>query len=164
VIGSARLLGLTLPENFDRPFLARNMIEFWNRWHISLTQWIRDYVFMTSYKWTATRWASLKRPAGYVLLFAALFVAGVWHGSTWNFVLFGVVHGLGVAAASVYADALRARLGADGVKRYLQNRWLRRAAVLGTFHYVCFSFLFFPSDLGKTASMARAAAAALGRL
>src|SRR5262249_8098091 len=49
VVGSARLLGLRLPENFDRPWLARNMVDFWNRWHISLSTWIRDYVFMRTY-------------------------------------------------------------------------------------------------------------------
>ena len=50
VIGSAGLLGFTLPENFNRPYLARNVLDFWNRWHISLTHWIRDYVFMSTYK------------------------------------------------------------------------------------------------------------------
>ena len=50
VVAAARLIGLTLPENFDRPYLARNIIDFWNRWHISLTHWIRDYIFMASYK------------------------------------------------------------------------------------------------------------------
>jgi D-alanyl-lipoteichoic acid acyltransferase DltB (MBOAT superfamily) len=163
VIGSARLFGLTLPENFDSPFLARNMIDFWNRWHISLTFWIRDYVFMTSYKWFAARWNSLRRPAGYVLQFAALLIAGVWHGSTWNFFLFGAFHGLGVAGATMYGDALRRRVGADGVRLYLERPWLRRGAMLLTFHYVCFCFLFFPSDLHKTAAALRAVAAALGR-
>ncbi|HUE15096.1 MAG TPA: MBOAT family O-acyltransferase [Planctomycetaceae bacterium] len=59
-IGSAQLLGFKLPENFNRPYLARNVLDFWNRWHMSLTHWIRDYIFMASYKAAATkypRWA-----------------------------------------------------------------------------------------------------------
>ncbi|MFI5363736.1 MAG: MBOAT family O-acyltransferase [Elusimicrobiota bacterium] len=162
VVASARLLGLALPENFDRPFAARNMIDFWNRWHISLSQWIRDYAFMPSYVWYASRWDAFQRPFGYLLLFATLFAAGVWHGPTWNFVAFGVAQGLGVMLASMYGDFLQWALGTGGVERYLKNAWVRRTAVIVTFHYNCAAFLFFPSDLHKTASLLRAAAAALG--
>ena len=62
VIGAGRLFGLGLPENFNRPYLARNTVDFWNRWHITLSTWIRDYVFMASYKWAAARWSVQARP------------------------------------------------------------------------------------------------------
>ena len=73
VIGAARLLGFRLPENFDRPYLARNVIDYWNRWHISLSLWIRDYVFMTSYKSAATWFPAYAKYLGWALLFFAPF-------------------------------------------------------------------------------------------
>ena len=156
VIGGARLLGLTLPENFDRPFAARNMIDFWNRWHISLSRWIRDYVFMTSYKWSAEHWERSRTAIGYFLLFLSIFLAGVWHGSTWNFLVFGLIHGLGVLSARVYADMLKKILGQQRMKAYQESRWIHNTAVVLTFHYVCLAFLFFPSDMHKTLSILRA--------
>ncbi|MFQ5698560.1 MAG: MBOAT family O-acyltransferase [Myxococcota bacterium] len=143
VIGAAALLGMRHQENFDRPYLARNMVDFWDRWHISLTHFIRDYVFMTSYKAWAERWPRTARQGGYALLFGALLLAGIWHGSTWNFVIFGAIHGAGVAATRIWGDALRSLFGREGARRYDRDPWIRRAAVLATFHYACFSFLFF---------------------
>ena len=150
VIGAGRLFGLTLPENFNRPYLARNMVDFWNRWHMSLSIWIRDYIFMTSYKFVATRWAPYARRLGYLLALASLFIAGVWHGSTWNFVIFGLLHGAGVAGAQIYGQALRKAIKPVGVQAYMRNRWITGVAMLVTFHYVCLAFLFFPQDLAKT--------------
>jgi D-alanyl-lipoteichoic acid acyltransferase DltB (MBOAT superfamily) len=155
VIGAAGLLGMKQQENFNQPFRARNLIDFWNRWHISLSMWIRDYVFITSYKWFAERWPKLASKFGYVLLFTALFLAGLWHGSTWNFVVFGIIHGIGVAANQIYADVLKRRLGNAGFRSYLANPWIRRASVVATFHYVCFAFLFFTPGLGKTLGLLR---------
>lgn len=143
VIGAARVLGMKHQENFDRPFLARDMIDFWNRWHISLTNWFRDYVFMTSYKWVAERWPSRAQTAGYFLLFLALFLAGLWHGPAKNFVAFGFIQGAGVAVSRWYGDVLKRKLGRDGLQEYLANRWIRWAAIAVTLNYVCFSFLFF---------------------
>ena len=150
VIGAGKLFGLDLPENFNRPYLARNMVDFWNRWHITLSTWVRDYVFMTSYKWVATKWSVQARRLGYLLAFMSLLLAGIWHGATWNFVLFGLVHGVGVASAQIYGQSLRSVVGAAGVRRYLQNRWITGLAVFGTFHYVCFGFMFFAPGLSRT--------------
>jgi D-alanyl-lipoteichoic acid acyltransferase DltB (MBOAT superfamily) len=143
VIGAAALIGLKHQENFDRPYLARNLIDFWNRWHISLTLWIRDYVFMSSFKAVATRWPRRARAVGYALLFVSLFLAGVWHGPGRNFAAFGFVHGIGVLVCQMYVDILRGRLGRAGVQRYLASGWFRFGARALTFNYVCFSFLFF---------------------
>jgi D-alanyl-lipoteichoic acid acyltransferase DltB (MBOAT superfamily) len=141
---------MTQQENFDKPILARNLLDFWNRWHISLTLWIRDYVFTPLYKSAATHWRHLAVPLGYCTLFVALFLAGLWHGATWNFVLFGLMHGAGVVTVQIYGDRLKRRLGRQGVKRYLSNRAVRTAAVLVTVHYVCVSFLFFRPGLRQT--------------
>lgn len=161
VIGAARMLGMHHQENFDRPYLARDMIDFWNRWHISLTLWIRDYVFMSSYKSVVERWPRVAKPAGYVLLFVALLLAGIWHGPSLNFVVFGLIHGVGVAVAQLYADALRARLGREGMRAYLANPWIRRVATGVTLNYACFSFLFFTPGMDGTIRLLRAVGARL---
>lgn len=150
VLGCAKLLGLTLPENFDRPYLARNVVDFWNRWHISLTAWVRDYLFMTSYKWIAERFRWLAKGAGFALTFSALVIVGIWHGSTWNFLVFGLIHGTGAIATQIYGTLLKSSLRQSGLKRYGQNRWIRGVAIAATLHFVGFSFLFFPADLQLT--------------
>jgi alginate O-acetyltransferase complex protein AlgI len=149
MIGAGGLLGFNLPENFNHPYLARNVLDFWDRWHISLTHWIRDYVFMSSYKAAASRFPRAATVLAYALLFVALFLAGVWHGTTSGFVMFGALNGLGVAAARAYGDGLRAVLGRAGLHAYLQNRFIRWVAVLFTLNYVCLSLLFFSSNLDR---------------
>jgi alginate O-acetyltransferase complex protein AlgI len=155
MLGAAGLLGFQLPENFNRPYLARNVLDFWDRWHISVTHWIRDYVFMTSYKLAASRFPSAARYWSYALLFLALLLAGVWHGTTESFVLFGALNGLGVAVTRAYGDGLRAALGSAGLKAYLRNRTIRWIATLVTLHYVGFCFLFFSLDLRHVRTLLR---------
>ncbi len=147
VVAAARLVGLILPENFDRPYLARNVIDYWNRWHISLTHWIRDYVFMASYKWCAERFPGNATRLGYGLLFFALFLSGLWHGLTAGFAVFGAIHGLGAAVNRAYGDILRSRLGRQGHKRYEQDRVIHWLAVLLTWHYLGLAFVFFSSGV-----------------
>lgn len=143
MIGAGGLLGFKVPENFNHPYLARNVLEFWDRWHISVSHWIRDYVFMTSYKAAASNFPRVARYAGYALLFVALFLAGVWHGTTENFVVFGLLNGVGAAVARMYGDGLRRLLGHKRFQAYLQNRLIRWIAVLITLHFMCLSLLFF---------------------
>jgi alginate O-acetyltransferase complex protein AlgI len=161
MIGAAGLLGFRLPENFNRPWLARNVLDFWDRWHISLTHWIRDYIFMSSYKLAATRFPSAARYWSYALLFVALFLAGVWHGTTDGFVVFGVLNGLGAAATRAYGDVLRAILGRSGVQTYMKSAVVRALAVAVTLHYVCLCQLFFSSDLTTAAKVLSASADAV---
>ncbi len=146
-IGAGGLFGFRVPENFHYPFLSRNMIDFWNRWHITLSWWIRDYVFMTSYKACAERFSKWSRLCGYGLLFLALLIAGVWHGTTFAFVAFGAAHGFGIMAAQIYTDSLKKGLGRAGFQRYVQSRLIHGAAIVLTFHYICFTFLYFSSGV-----------------
>lgn len=145
-IGSAKLFGLALPENFNRPYTARSVIDFWNRWHITLTHWIRDYVFMTSYKFVAENLPSAGKYAGYILLFLSLVLAGAWHGSTTNFLLFGAMHGLGAMTNRIYADTLQSCLGRSGFQRYQKNYLVRILSVFMTLNFVCFSLLLFSPE------------------
>jgi D-alanyl-lipoteichoic acid acyltransferase DltB (MBOAT superfamily) len=149
-IGCGRLLGLTIPENFDRPYLSRNMIDFWTRQHMTLSFWIRDYLFTPMYKAMAGRWPSRAATSAFVCYFVAMFLAGVWHGATSNFVVFGLLHGLGVSVTKVWEITLIRRLGRPGYRQYLQKPWIRRVSTFATLNFVAFTFLFFTPDLQRT--------------
>ncbi len=73
----------------------------------------------------------------------SLFLAGVWHGSTVNFAVFGFIHGIGAMVVQIYGDLLKSQLGRAGFHRYLKNEWIRWIAIIVMFHYFCFSLLFF---------------------
>jgi len=150
VIAAAALVGIQMPENFDRPYLSRNMIDFWTRWHRTLGLWIRDYVFMPMYKAVAERWSRQTAVLVFPCYFLAFFLAGVWHGSTLNFAVFGVLHGGGVAAAKLWEVQVVRRVGRKGLKHYLASSPIRAAAIFLTLNYFAFTLLFFPHDLSTT--------------
>jgi D-alanyl-lipoteichoic acid acyltransferase DltB (MBOAT superfamily) len=142
VIAAARLFGIALPENFDRPYLARNMIEYWNRWHRSLTFWIRDYVFTPLYMAIARTAPALAPHLVFVCYFVALFLAGVWHGATWNFVIFGLLNAIGVSGAKIWENIIIARAGRKGLRAYLESKPILWLARIATFHFVCVTMVF----------------------
>ena len=84
--------------------------------------------------------------AGY---FVAFTLAGIWHGSTWNFLVYGMLHGAGASAAKFWEVAIIRRSGRPGLKQYLKSATIRRIATVCTFHYACFTLLFFAMDLEK---------------
>ncbi len=142
VIAGAALFGLRVPENFDRPYLARNMIDYWTRWHRTLSFWIRDYIFTPTYMALARSWPRLAPHLVFLCYFVALFLAGVWHGATWNFVIFGLLNGAGVSAAKLWENAILARSGRKGLKAYLENQPIKWAARVATIHFVCVTMIF----------------------
>src|SRR5690606_24724059 len=89
-IGSALLLGLKLPPNFNAPYSAANLSDFWRRWHITLSNWLRDYVY---FSFPGLRGKLMP----YLALIATMLVGGVWHGNSWNFFIWGALHGVGLA-------------------------------------------------------------------
>jgi alginate O-acetyltransferase complex protein AlgI len=99
-IGLARMTGVRLPQNFNWPYIARNIQDFWQRWHISLSSWIRDYVYIPL---GGSRKGLLRRVANGILAFA---LCGLWHGAAWNFLLWGLYHGCGLAVCSSYRKVL----------------------------------------------------------
>ncbi|MCB9170611.1 MAG: MBOAT family protein [Flavobacteriales bacterium] len=109
-IGSARVMGVDLMRNFRSPYFSRNISEFWRRWHISLSTWFRDYVYIPlggnrTVKW---RW--------YYNLFITFFLSGIWHGANWTFVIWGALHGLYLIFAIVsteWRDRLGRMIGLD---------------------------------------------------
>jgi D-alanyl-lipoteichoic acid acyltransferase DltB (MBOAT superfamily) len=149
MIAGASLVGLRLPENFNAPFLARNILDYWSRWHITLGHWIRDYLFTPFYKAGAERFPQQTTTVAVTSYFVAFTLAGIWHGSTWNFFVYGLLHGAGASAAKLWESAIVKRGGRARLKSYLKSAAIRRVAVFGTFHYACLTLFFFALDLDR---------------
>jgi alginate O-acetyltransferase complex protein AlgI len=145
-IGLGRLFGYDIMENFNRPYLARNMADFWRRWHISLSEWIRVYLFMP----IATRRPSTARL--HVATLVSMALCGLWHGAGWNFVLWGVYHGVGISAFHLWAAARRKFPAAEAIGKW---RIAGPLSIGATYLYVTFSFVFFSKPLEYTAVILR---------
>jgi len=152
VIAGASLVGLRLPENFDRPYLSRNLIDFWTRWHRTLGLWVRDYIFTPLYMSLAKRRPKAAPSLAFACYFIAFFLVGMWHGTTLKVVVFALLHGLGVSAAKLWETFIIRRSGRPGLRRYMESRFVRVIAILSTVHYFAFSVLFFPTDLVESAT------------
>ncbi|WP_323127569.1 MBOAT family O-acyltransferase [Acinetobacter rathckeae] len=141
MIAFALLLGFRLPVNFRAPLLAHNIREFWNRWHISLSTWIRDYIYIPL---GGNRGGFMKTQ---VNLLSAMVLSGIWHGSGWNFLLWGLFHGLALVLLNT-ADLLYTKIFKVTVKEaqdaLYRSSWLGKAlGIVVTIHFVCFCFVFF---------------------
>lgn len=143
-IGAAALIGISVPENFENPFAARNVKDFWNRWHITLSVWMRDVVFSPLSKYLVGLFGIKLADHAIALTITIVFLlVGVWHGAGWNFAAYGAVHALGVVANHYYTIFLKKRLGRERFKAYNENRWIRAVAVVLTFGYCGASLIFF---------------------
>lgn len=145
VIGIGSLFGVRPPENFDRPYLARNISDFWLRQHRTLTLWLTDYVFSPLYKkaLTTPRVARYRLAAANGVLMATMLVSGLWHGTTVSFFLFGVAHGLCFVIYRTWSEVLSRWLGKQRL-RELRDRWYVRAGgVVLTFNATALAFVFF---------------------
>ena len=135
-IGIALLLGYQLPQNFNRPYLALSLQDFWRRWHMTLSRWLRDYLYIPL---GGNRGGPRKT---YRNLMLTMLLGGLWHGAAWTFVIWGGIHG---GAMSVE------RWGRERFRGFRMPVWL---AWLITFHVVCLAWIFFRSpDLGTAFDM-----------
>ncbi len=130
-IGIAALMGFHLLENFSFPYSAPNPSEFWHRWHISLSTWFRDYVYIP------LGGNRCSRVRTYLNNIITMLVAGLWHGSTWMFVLWGGIHGLGLVVHKAFKPLLC---------RLPDSRWSNSLAVVLTFIFVAIAWVFFRSE------------------
>lgn len=123
VIGLARLMRVELPENFDRPFSASSFLDFWNRWHITLSMWLKTYVYNPLLLALMRRVSSvaLQPFLGVVCFFVTFFLIGVWHGRTSEFMVFGVLQGGGVAINKLWQVWLAQAMGRKGYKELAKN-------------------------------------------
>lgn len=139
-IGIARLVGIKLPENFATPYLKPNLTQFWNSWHMTLTQWIRAYFFNPFNRWIR----GYKNLPIWFMLFigqlATMLLIGLWHGITWNFILWGTWHGLGLFVQNRWSDFAKTRFAADNPR---MQTVLRLSGIFLTFHFVALGWVFF---------------------
>jgi D-alanyl-lipoteichoic acid acyltransferase DltB (MBOAT superfamily) len=143
-IGLAGLAGISVPENFKNPLMARNLKEFWNRWHITLSEWMRDLVFSPMAKNLVGRVGP--KYANHAIAGIILFVfvlIGVWHGKGWTFLLYGLLHGLGVVTNHYYTLALKKHLSREQYLSYMANQWIEALGILMTFCYAAGTLFFF---------------------
>jgi len=148
VIGCAALMGLRLPENFDRPFTSRSFIEFWSRWHISLSNWLKTYVYnpLLSAMLRRIESASIGPFLAVIAFFVTFFLVGAWHGQTSEFLFFGLLQGGGVSVNKLYQVLALRWLGRQGYKALAANP-LYAAICRGlTFAWFGFSLLWFWSN------------------
>lgn len=142
-IGSALLLGIRFPKNFDSPYKATNVADFWRRWHISLSTWLRDYLYIPL---GGNRGSSF---ATYRNMMITMVLGGLWHGASWTFVFWGFLQGLGLGVTRAW-ERRQKRLGTKG-------QWGLAGRVIATFftfHFVCLSWIFFRSTtFGQALSM-----------
>jgi alginate O-acetyltransferase complex protein AlgI len=130
-IGSAALLGVRFPRNFDSPYQAHNVVDFWRRWHISLSTWLRDYLY------SPLGGNRHGRARTYLNLLLTMLLGGLWHGANLTFVVWGGLHGLLLAGTRAFQELRGARGAAP------KSSFVRVLTVLLTFHAVCFCWLFF---------------------
>lgn len=141
-VGLGQLLGVRTPENFNRPYLARNMIEFWERWHITLGEWIRRHLYVPiQLAWVRKTGGRRQLAISLVSVAAAFTISGAWHGLSLPFLIWGAMHGVGVMIATLYRQVLTRRLGKKGVKAYLGRRWIRVVATFITLEWVAASLV-----------------------
>lgn len=131
-IGIALLLGFHFPKNFDSPFISTSVSEFWRRWHMSFSSWIRDYIYISM---GGNKKGKVRT---YVNLIITMLIGGLWHGANLNFVAWGGMHGLALASHKFFRGEI---LHHD--KHYYSHGIRRLLAILLTFHFICFTFIFF---------------------
>jgi D-alanyl-lipoteichoic acid acyltransferase DltB (MBOAT superfamily) len=158
-IGAAGLIGIPVPENFNNPFAARNVKDFWNRWHMTLSQYMRDVVFSPLSKFFGHALGRANVDHAIALTITVVFLLiGIWHGAGWNFLAYGAVHALGVVTNHYYTIGLKKWLGRDGFKAYNANPWIHAVAVVLTFWYCATSLFLFANtfpDMKVILSMLR---------
>lgn len=137
-IGCARIMGIRLMKNFDHPYMATTIKEFWGRWHISLSTWFKDYLYFP------LGGSRCKKPRHLFNLFVVFLVSGLWHGAAWTYVIWGAIHGIYQIIGNLTIGARNNLLTRVGLsKDNAAVIWLRR---LGVFALVCFSWLFFRAN------------------
>jgi D-alanyl-lipoteichoic acid acyltransferase DltB (MBOAT superfamily) len=153
VIAIARLMRVRLPENFDRPFSASSFLEFWNRWHITLSTWLKTYVYNPLLLALMRRVSSLTlQPLlGVFCFFVTFFLVGIWHGRTPEFVIFGLLQGGGVAINKLWQLGSARMLGSKRYKALAKNPIYDALARGLTFTWFAFTLFWFWANWAQIA-------------
>jgi len=142
-IGIALLMGFHFKINFDSPYQSKNITEFWRRWHISLSTWLKDYLYISL---GGNRKGRIRT---YINLFITMLLGGLWHGAGFRFVLWGAMHGIALAIHKLYLEVFPAKTAdRSPVRQFL----ITTLSVFVTFHFVSFCWIFFRADSMETAT------------
>ncbi len=133
-IGIALLLGFRFPKNFDSPYKSATITEFWRRWHISLSSWLKDYLYISL---GGNRKGHIRT---YINLMLTMLLGGLWHGASMKFVLWGGLHGISLALHKLSMSLFPRAFKPEGA---VMPRWRRVIGIIGTFHLVCFGWIYF---------------------
>jgi len=142
-IGIALLMGFHFKINFDSPYQSKNITEFWRRWHISLSTWLKDYLYISL---GGNRKGRIRT---YINLFITMLLGGLWHGAGFRFVLWGAMHGIALAIHKLYLEVFPAKT-AD--RSPVRQFFMTVLSALITFHFVSFCWIFFRADNMETAT------------
>ena len=135
-IGSAKIFGFDLMENFKSPYLSSSISEFWNRWHISLSTWFKDYIYIPL---GGNRKGFKKKLINLVIIF---FVSGLWHGANWTFIIWGIIH----AVYRVIEELYKYCVEPLKFKYQFLYKWQKILKILMTFSFVCIAWIFFRAN------------------
>jgi alginate O-acetyltransferase complex protein AlgI len=145
--GSSMLFGYHIPLNFNMPYIAKNISDFWHRWHISLSTWLRDYLFIPLGGSRNGRWGTN------INLFWTMALGGLWHGASWNFLAWGIYHGL---ALIMHREFQELKLRFNIIDRTLETTAGRWFSIFLTFNVVCVGWVFFRiQDIGTAFGVAK---------
>jgi alginate O-acetyltransferase complex protein AlgI len=134
-IGSSRMFGLKIIENFDYPYLKRNISQFWRGWHISLSDWIRDYLFMPLAKLFDNKiWLFVFVPL------ISMGLCGLWHGAKWNFIIWGLWHGLGISLYRIYTYYERKN---ESIRKISKLIFVKPVSIIITFLFITLGWIWF---------------------
>jgi alginate O-acetyltransferase complex protein AlgI len=146
-IGTARLMGFVLPENFDYPFLKKNIQQLWAHWHMSLTTWLTEYIYWPLVRRMRTGDFMRRHPVflSNVAILVTFLICGVWHGETLNFAVWGLYQGLGIAAVNTYQQWKR-RVRNDRARKYFASAWSYGFGMFATFNFFALGQSLFVLD------------------
>ena len=141
-VGTSYIFGVHAPDNFNKPFISKDMKEFWTRWHISLSRWFGDYIF-SRYVLNAMRNKKFKKraTASHVAQMITMTTMGFWHGLTWYYIVYGLYQGVALVLTDEFTKKSKI------YKKYKKEKWFQRIQIFVTFHIICFGMLIFSGFL-----------------
>jgi D-alanyl-lipoteichoic acid acyltransferase DltB (MBOAT superfamily) len=150
-IGSAKLVGIHLPENFDWPFFRRNLQQFWAHWHMSLSAWLMDYIYWPLARKGRRIEVLRRKPVtnSNICIVVTFVVCGLWHGESINFLIWGTYHGIGLALLNVYSQWEKKYAPIAWRKFMNTSRIAYICSSVITIQYVAFGFLLFACDIDR---------------
>jgi len=153
-IGSARWMGFVLPENFNYPFLKKNIQQLWANWHMSLTGWLTDYIYWPLVRKLRNGDFWRKRPilVSNVAILVTFLICGVWHGETLNFAVWGLYQGLGIACVNTYQNWKR-KVRNGAVRKYFASRWSHSFGCVMTFGFFAIGQSLFVLDIEQAGKL-----------